>query len=218
MKIIKSHRKTLSLKIDETWEVIIKAPLFVTNKTIEIFVNKHIDWINEKQKLTLDRVKNYHDWEKFMFLWTEYELKYSWNSKKLVFDWNYFYLDEKYREKAKDLFIKFYKFESIKYIEDRLYYIADIFDISFNKFKISSAKTRWGSCSSTRNLSFSYRLVMAPVETIDYVIVHELSHLKEMNHSKNFRNLVQKMMTWLDLWDYKIHKKWLKQHWNKLIF
>ncbi|MDP2090588.1 MAG: SprT family zinc-dependent metalloprotease [Candidatus Gracilibacteria bacterium] len=218
MKIIKSHRKTLSLKIDETGEVIIKAPLFVTNKTIEIFVNKHIDWINEKQKLTLDRVKNYHDGEKFMFLGTEYELKYSGNSKKLVFDGNYFYLDEKYREKAKDLFIKFYKFESIKYIEDRLYYIADIFDISFNKFKISSAKTRWGSCSSTRNLSFSYRLVMAPVETIDYVIVHELSHLKEMNHSKNFRNLVQKMMTGLDLGDYKIHKKWLKQHGNKLIF
>lgn len=218
MKIIKSLRKTISMKIDETWEVIIKAPLFVSKKTIEEFVNKHRDWIDEKRQTVLDRVKNYSDWEKFMFLWHEYELKFSWNSKNIVFDWEYFYISEKYREKSQVLFIKFYKYESIKYIEDRLFYIADIFDLKFNKFRISSAKSRWWSCSSTKNISFSYRLIMAPVETIDYVIVHELAHLKEMNHSKNFRNLVGRMMNWLDLWDYKNYKNWLKQHWNKLIF
>jgi predicted metal-dependent hydrolase len=181
-------------------------------------VNKHKVWISEKQKIVRDRKKNYENWEKFMFLWQEYELKFIWNSKMIIFDWNYFYLNELSKYKAKELFIKFYKFESIKYIGDRLNYIADIFDLKFNKFRISSAKSRWWSCSSTRNLSFSYRLIMAPVETIDYVIVHELSHLNQMNHSKKFWDLVQKMMLWLDLWEYKIYKKWLKDHWNKLIF
>lgn len=218
MKIIKSLRKTISMKIDEAWEIIVKAPLFISKKTIEEFVNKHRDWIDEKRQTILDRVKNYNDWEKFMFLWQEYELKFSWNSKIITYDWNYFYLNEELKGKAKDLFIKFYKHESIKYIEDRLNYIADIFDLEFNNLKVSSAKTRWWSCSSTKNLSFSFRLIMAPVETIDYVIVHELAHLKEMNHSKNFRNVVGIMMNWLDLWDYKNHKNWLKQHWNKLIF
>ena len=218
MKIIKSLRKTMSMKIDETWEIIIRAPLFVSKKTIEDFVNKHNNWIDEKRQIIFNRLKNYSDWEKFMYLWKEYELKFSWNSKNIIYDWKNFYISEKYREKAEVLFIQFYKHESIKYIEDRLYYIADIFDLKFNKIRISSAKSRWWSCSSTKNLSFSYRLIMAPVETIDYVIVHELAHLTEMNHSKNFWNLVEKMMNWLGLVDYKNHKNWLKQHWNKLIF
>lgn len=218
MKIIKSFRKTISLKIDETWEIIIKAPLFVSNKRIQDFVDKHKEWIEEKRQVVIGRVKVYVEWEKFMYFWGEYELKFLWWLKDITFDWINFYIDESNQNRSKLLFTNFYKKESKNYIEKRLQFIANKYDLKYNKLRISSAKTRWWSCSSTKNLSFSYRLIMAPVETIDYVIVHELAHLKEMNHSNNFWNLVEKMISWLDLWDYKVHKNWLKLHWNKLIF
>jgi predicted metal-dependent hydrolase len=106
----------------------------------------------------------------------------------------YFYLDKKYKKTADVLFSNFYKKEARKYIEKRIYEIAKQNDLEFNTLKITSAKTRWGSCTSKRNINFSYRLIMAPIKTIDYVIVHELAHLTEMNHSKKFWTLVEKMM------------------------
>ena len=129
-----------------------------------------------------------------------------------------FYLDKKYKNDANILFANFYKKEARKYIEVRINEIAEKNNLKFNNLKITSAKTRWGSCTSQKNINFSYRLAMAPIKTIDYVIVHELAHLKNMNHSKKFWVLVEKMMTGLYPWDYKIYKKWLDDNWNKLIF
>ena len=105
-----------------------------------------------------------------------------------------FYLGKKYKDNASILFSDFYKKEARKYIEKRINEIAEQNNLKFNNLKITSAKTRWGSCTSQKNINFTYRLAMAPIKTIDYVIVHELSHLKHMNHSKAFWNLVEEMM------------------------
>lgn len=70
---------------------------------------------------------------------------------------------------------------------------------------IKDVKSRWGSCSSKRNLNFNWRLVMAPMEVLDYVVVHELCHLKEMNHSKDFWALVEEILP-----DYKKSRNWLR--------
>lgn len=72
--------------------------------------------------------------------------------------------------------------------------------------RIKDVKSRWGSCSSKRNLNFNWRLVMAPLEVLDYVVVHELCHLKEMNHSKAFWNLVEDILP-----DYQEQRAWLKE-------
>lgn len=218
MKIIKSFRKTITMKIDEAWELIVKAPFFMSKKMIEDFINKNKTWVEKRKNQVLERIKKYIENEKFLFFWDEYELKFEWKLKNIEFDWMYFYLDKKYKNKANILFTNFYKKEAKKHIEKRINFIADKYNLKFNNLKITSAKTRWGSCTSARNINFSYRLIMAPVKTIDYVIVHELAHLTEMNHSKDFWDLVEKMMTWLCPWDYKIHKNWLKEHWNKMIF
>ena len=95
---------------------------------------------------------------------------------------------------AKELFEEFYKREARKYIKNRLEEISAKYNLKYNKFSITSAKTRWGSCTSTKNINFTYRLIMTPIKTIDYVIVHELAHLKHMNHSKAFWTEVEKMM------------------------
>jgi predicted metal-dependent hydrolase len=79
------------------------------------------------------------------------------------------------------------------------------------KLRISSARTRWGSCSRQGTLSFTWRLVMAPEEVIDYVVVHELCHLRHLNHSKAFWGLVEGILP-----DYKVRRAWLKRHGERL--
>lgn len=78
--------------------------------------------------------------------------------------------------------------------------------VSYEKLSINSAKTRFGSCSSRKTLNFSYRLALYPYEAIEYVCVHELAHLTEMNHSKKFWAIVEKYLP-----DYKERKKLLKR-------
>ncbi|CCO08009.1 M48 family metallopeptidase [Desulforamulus hydrothermalis] len=80
-------------------------------------------------------------------------------------------------------------------------------NITYNQVFIKDQKTRWGSCSNRGNLNFNYRLVMAPLPVIDYIVVHELAHLVEMNHSKKFWALVESICP-----DYRVHRQWLKEH------
>jgi len=163
IEIIKSFRKTLSVQV-KNGIVIVKAPIFMTKKSINTFIDKHKTWINDKLK----------------------------NKKKSIIDNSKI---SEYKKKAK------------KYIPNRTIEVAKQYQIKFNTIKITSAKTRWGSCTSKRNLNFSYRLILCPEKVIDYVICHELAHLKEMNHSKKFRREVERLMP-----DYKEHNKWLKDN------
>ena len=80
------------------------------------------------------------------------------------------------------------------YIIPRSDYFSKIMNLKFGRITITSAKTRFGSCSSKGNLSFSYRLMLYPEELVDYVIVHELAHLKEMNHSDKFYKIIEGVM------------------------
>ena len=84
--------------------------------------------------------------------------------------------------------------------------IWDLMGVSYDKFSINSAKSRFGSCSSKKTLNFSYRLMLYPYEAIEYVCVHELAHLIEMNHSKKFWAIVEAYLP-----DYKARKKLLKR-------
>lgn len=83
--------------------------------------------------------------------------------------------------------------------------------VSFNGIRIKDTKTRWGSCSSKGNLNFNFRLVMAPQEVMDYIIIHELCHLRHMNHSKDFWNAVAQYMP-----DYEVYKEWLNKNGMRL--
>ncbi len=98
-----------------------------------------------------------------------------------------------------------------QYIPERVEYFAKKYNKKYNKIRITSARTRWGSCTSAKNLNFSYRLIQADTKAIDYVIVHELAHLKHMNHSKAFWSHVEEMMS-----DYKYWDQWLKKEGRKL--
>lgn len=89
----------------------------------------------------------------------------------------------------------------------RAEYISNFVGLSYNKLKFSDAKKRWGSCSNQKSINLNWRLIMTPPEVIDYVIVHELVHTVELNHSKRFWEIVSKIIP-----DFKQSIKWLKEN------
>lgn len=108
-------------------------------------------------------------------------------------------LENWYRQNAREIFT-----ERVKVINREM-------NLDYNRIFIRNQKTRWGSCSGLKNLSFNWRLVMAPIQIIDYLVAHELSHILEMNHSKKFWQIVETVCP-----DYRIHRKWLKENGSNL--
>lgn len=94
-----------------------------------------------------------------------------------------------------------------KLIEERVAYYARIMGVTYQRISMRNQKTRWGSCSSQGNLNFNNRLLFVPEELVDYVVVHELAHRKEMNHSKAFWDVVEKYMP-----DYKERRAKLREY------
>jgi predicted metal-dependent hydrolase len=108
-------------------------------------------------------------------------------------------LEKRYREAAKE------------YIPKRTDYFQILTGGAYETIIIREQKTRWGSCSSNKTLSFNWKLMLAPPRVLDYVVVHELCHLTYMNHSPEFWNMVEKILP-----DYREQKKWLKENGAKL--
>lgn len=105
----------------------------------------------------------------------------------------------RYREIARDIFTQ------------KTAYYAQIMNVTYGRISIREQKTRWGSCSSDGNLNFNWRLIFAPEEVLDYIVIHELAHRKEMNHSPAFYKVVSEIMP-----DYKNQQKWLRENGRKL--
>jgi len=99
------------------------------------------------------------------------------------------------------------KKQAAKDLPKRVEYYAPIVGVTYNDITIRNQKSRWGSCSSKGNLNFNCKLMLMPERVRDYVVVHELCHRKEMNHSKKFWELVEAVMP-----DYEILRSWLKEH------
>lgn len=102
--------------------------------------------------------------------------------------------------------------KALREIPQRVAYYAEKMQISYGRITIRNQKTRWGSCSGKGNLNFNCLLMLTPPEVLDYVIVHELCHRKEMNHSQRFWKEVEKVLP-----DYQARRRWLKENGNRII-
>ena len=111
----------------------------------------------------------------------------------------------------KDAIEKWYRERAREVITDKVTYFQRFIGKSVGEIRIKEQKSRWGSCSSQGNLNFNWKIVMAPDEIIDYLVVHELCHRLPMNHSKEFWDSVGKIIP-----DYKKREKWLKENGNLL--
>ena len=110
-------------------------------------------------------------------------------------------LEALYRSEARDVF------------GSRIDHYADEMDVEPGQLELRNQRTRWASCSRKRTLSFNWRLVMAPDDVIDYVVIHELTHLLESNHTRRFWSIVSKYDP-----EYKSHAEWLDENSVQLIF
>ena len=92
-------------------------------------------------------------------------------------------------------------------LEEKIAHFGQLLDVRPRKIKVNSATTRWGSCSAQDNLNFPWRIVLLPPAVIDYIVVHELAHIKEKNHGPGFWRTVAGMMP-----DFKTHRTWLRKN------
>lgn len=211
-KVIRSKRKTVSLQVSDDATLIVRAPFEVSNKIIDKVILRHKDWIEKKKKEIQSRdikfsKKEFINGEGFLFLGNYYRLRLVENQEIPLNFENGFFLSKKYLAHVEEIFIDWYKEEAYEKISERVKWYAQKRGFKYNKINITNAQKRWGSCSCRNNLNFSWRLIMAPLPVVDYVIVHELVHLEEKNHSKAFWNKVKMLIT-----DYKKHRIWLKRN------
>lgn len=215
--LIRSKRKTISIVIDRNAAVVVKAPERVSLQYIESYVNSKKDWIEKNvNKMSLlaeqRQPKKYDGGEVFMVFGREYTMCISTIDVKIRIVGDTIYFPSKFLSDPKEKMVKWYISIAKKYIVPRTQEIAAQLNLSPQKIKITRADRRWGSCSSKKNINFSYKLAMAGEMAIDYVIIHELCHLNHMNHSQNFWAAVESVMP-----DYKKYKKYLKANEHKFV-
>lgn len=217
IKVIRSHRRTMSLEITKNGEVVIRAPYLFPERKIAHFVNEKENWIKNKQAIIKKRVaekpkRQFLSGEIFLFLGKPYPLLIAERKRPALILSGCFELAEAKRKKASIVFTEWYKKQTLEVVGALVRQYAVQYGLNFKKIKVTGAKTRWGSCSSLGNLSFSWRLVMAPKEIIVYVVVHELAHLIHHNHGKKFWRFVEKMDK-----NYRQNRRWLKENGHKLV-
>lgn len=142
--------------------------------------------VNISQQAVDDFIKQKADW---IFKKIDYSKKLLVNSK------------QNSRQEYKK-----YKDQAFKFVTERINYYNKFYCFGFNQVRIKNQKTRWGSCSGKSNLNFNYKIIFLPSDLADYLIVHELCHLKELNHSKDFWALVARIIP-----DYKEKRKKVKK-------
>ncbi|WLD27852.1 hypothetical protein CDIFMA2_17340 [Clostridioides difficile] len=224
------NRKNICIKIDSFGKVIVISPPKVSKKTIRDIILKKGDWILKKSSEYKDREEVYRErtfmtGDKFLYLGEEYCLiinetleacvkksncKINIDESKIIVQTN---------DTSKDFIKKslkyWYKKESQRIVSERIDYLKSNCDIMKQltpvNVKVKEQKSRWGSCTSQKNIYINSKISMARLDVIDYIIIHEFSHLLHMNHSKKFYDLVKNIMP-----DYKDKENWLKKNGYKI--
>ena len=192
--IERSNRKTLSLLVMKDGTVVVKAPIRMREESINKFIEDKQEWIKSKL-LLVNRTRNKFDdivnYRKFLLYGNKYSL--------LLSDVKHIETNEKFQivipnktepDKILKVLKTWYKKVAKQILEERLAFLESRIKLKSSMLKIGDSKGRWGSCNSKGVICLNFRVIMLPPSIIDYVIVHELCHLVEMNHSKNFWKLV----------------------------
>jgi hypothetical protein len=215
-QVIRSRRRTLALQIAPDASLIIRAPHRASDEAIRQAVKNKMPWILKRQRLARETFRppvkhDFIDGEEFLYMGQWRKLVVVPGARiPLVFNENEFLLSGAYLPEAQRLFKKWYREKALEIIKERIKQYAEMTGLKYSKISVTSAKKRWGSCSFKGNLNFSWRLIMAPPEVIDYVIIHELAHIEEHNHSARYWDKVRALFP-----DYRQAKQWL--HSNHLL-
>lgn len=210
-KLVRSKRSTIALAVAADASLIVRAPMNTPLAYIERLLNRKMDWIRRAMARVRSRPRpvthEFVDGESFLYLGKSHKLRLVKDAKKELTFNGTFTMRMSSKSKARDVFVAWYKREAKRKIAERVEWCAKKAGLTYKSIKITSANKRWGSCSTSGNLNFSWKLVMAPLSVIDYVVTHELAHLEHKNHSKSFWRSVKVMYP-----NYETAKRWLRQH------
>ena len=229
MKKIKYENKTIAYTVNEAriknvyisiqnGEVVVKAPWYVTQNQIQEVVERKREWILnalEKYQVSPRKQKKYADGEKFQILGKNYYLNiyYKDTNKALLNVENskievvlpLRFSEEDNEEQIKKMINKMYYMIAEREVESSMEKMRKLVGLAPEEYRIKDVKTCWGSCSSNKKITINQKLMMYSKHAIDYVVLHEICHLKYMNHSKKFWAMVEQYMP-----DYKEAEKELK--------
>jgi hypothetical protein len=198
-QIIRTKRRTYALIVKRDGSLVVRAPKHATQEQIQTLVSQKERWIISKQELVKSiypavSPKEFVDGEGFLYLGKSYPLAIVEDQDEPLKLTDRFYLDRSALVNASAIFRNWYQAQAYELISKRVAWYAAKHGFAYQQVKIMDARTRWGSCGSKGRLNFAWRLVMAPLRVIDYVVIHELVHLHEKNHSKSFWGKVKTIM------------------------
>jgi predicted metal-dependent hydrolase len=209
----KSDRKTASIYIERDGSVSVLAPEKWSQEQIDKVLERKRPWIYrglaEWQDLNATRVtREFVSGEGFLYLGRTYRLRIvEKQTKPLMLKDGYFYLRSDAVEKPYIAFKEFYREKGEEKIAARVEYYKTKMGVNPGEVRIMELKNRWASCSEKQNLNFHWKCLMAPLNIIDYIVVHELAHLKYKNHTDAFWGEIDKVIP-----DYRGRKEWLRQN------
>lgn len=208
-QVVRTARKTIALIVKRDATLVVRAPLHVTDAQISDLVAKKLGWIRTKQEQALATYpkvapKEFVNGEGFWYLGKIYRLEIvDEAAAPLTLD-DQFYLRRSALPQAAAVFEAWYRQQAQQVLSERAAWYAARTGLSYRAVKITAARTRWGSCSRGLTLSFAWRLVMAPMPVLDYVVIHELVHTEEKNHGRAFWTKLRAIMP-----DYRKQVEWL---------
>lgn len=211
VQIVRSRRKTVAIQVNPNGQVILRLPWKFPKARIPEILEQYQGWIEEQvQRFYAQRQQvsehKFIEGETFWYLGKEYPLHIIEQTTQPLW-WNEegFWLDKNSRDYARELFLAWYQEQAMSYFTARARQFEKRFTDQPYQIKLSNAQTRWGTCSSRRIIRLAWRVIMAPPEVIDNVIVHELAHFVHSNHSKAFWQAVASVCP-----DYKQARAWLR--------
>jgi len=211
------RRKTVSIFIERDGSVRVLAPLTATDEKIETAVRAKEYQIFSKlakwKELNKGKVnRSFVNGQSFLYLGRNYRLSIEENQEEpLKISGGFFRLNKKYLSKAEQVFKDFYRERAEQKIKERVKLIAVRFQVKPTSVKVLELQNRWASCTSKKGLNFHWKCAMAPVSVLDYIITHEMVHLKYPNHSSEFWNELDKNMP-----NYREYENWLKANGVKM--
>jgi hypothetical protein len=211
-QLVRTRRRTLAIIVEDDGRVVVRAPLRLKQQAIDEFVKARETWILTKRRQALERAnrfvpKRYVSGEEFLYLGEPYRLEIEDHQRQPLLLNGGFRMARAALPRAQAVFERWYRRQALRVMSERAAAYAASHGFAFNRIRITSARKRWGSCGHKGNLSFAWRLVMAPQPVIDYVVVHELAHLKHRNHSKRFWSKVASILP-----DFREREGWLEEH------
>jgi len=212
--IVNSRLKHTYLTFDEEGNLVIKSPK-VSQSYIEKLLLKKSNWINRSREKILEKKGKILDFSRpgILYLYGRTHIlkleKYTKKRTKLIFDEEEFILYySEYNEEAFQKHINnFYKEEARQFLPSFVERWSDIMGLKPNKISFRKTKRQWGSCSAKNDLSFNTMTMKLPHDVIQYIIVHELAHIKHKHHQKSFWKEIEKYMP-----EYKQHVTELKKY------